>query len=341
MPPHGSQAAHTVTSLSAAADASGSEAAPLRQNGIANLVHRVPIESLDAGDSPRSGGVDHEHVKVLAENLGELPPILVHRPTMRIIDGVHRLNARRLGSCTTVDVVYFDGSEEEAFLLSVESNIRHGLPLSLQDRKKAALRILFLFPEWSNRAIAARVGLDHKTVGSLRRRQGDPAVQPNIRVGLDGKVRPLNATEGRLRAQEAIAQNPEASLRDIAGSAGISVETARDVRRRMELGNIETACENGGGKSRTSVATRGISARQTEIITTLESLKKDPAVRYSDDGRALVRWLESRLIHQEDTDRVMRIPAHQAEKVAAVARAVAARWSEIAARLESHPSSSA
>lgn len=48
----------------------------------------------------------------------------------------------------------------------------------------------------------------------------------------------------------------------------------------------------------------------------------------------MVRWLEGRIIRGREADLVMRAPAHQATKIAAMARAVAARWNEIAARLE-------
>ncbi len=244
---------------------------------------------------------------------------------MTVIDGLHRLEAARLRRSPVIDVEYFDGSLQEAFLLAVESNVRHGLPLSLQDRKAAAARILGIFPEWSDRAVARRVGLDHKTVGALRGRQPGGAAGTGARIGLDGKSRPVDASGGRIRAQEIIAENPQASLREIAQAAGISVETARDVRKRMQQGDMRQA----GGR-RTPLGP----SSQLEIGIALKSLKRDPAVRYSNDGRALVRWLESRLVHTEDADRFLRIPTHQVATVATMARAVAARWSEIARRLE-------
>ncbi|MBT2490560.1 ParB-like nuclease domain-containing protein [Streptomyces sp. ISL-96] len=340
----GSQVARIAIAapLSPAGDSIGSESEPSNLAGLSGLVSSVPIELLREGDSPRSNGIDQEHVKLLSGLEGELPPILVHRPTMRVIDGIHRLDAARMRNYRTIDVMYFDGSEEESFLLSVESNIRHGLPLSLRDRKKAAQRILHNFPEWSNRSIAARVGLDHKTIGSIRQRQGDPAAQPDVRVGLDGRVRPLDPADGRRRAQAEIMRNPQASLRDIASSAGVSVETARDVRGRMTPGTAGAAaagaasvpCQNSTGEVRASATAESASSGLAEIVATLDSLKRDPAIRYSDDGRALVRWLESRLIYEEDTDRVMRMPAHQMASVAHVARVIATRWNEIATRLE-------
>lgn len=334
----------TTASLSFACNPIRQESESSHRPEHSGAISSVPIELLREGDYPRSDGIDQGHVELLSGLDGELPPILVHRPTMRIIDGVHRLNAARLRNDHTLDVVYFDGSEEEAFLLSVESNIRHGLPLSLKDRKRAAQRILRTFPEWSNRSIASRVGLDHKTVGSIRQRQGDPAAQPGVRVGLDGRVRPLDPADGRRRAQAEIIRNPRAPLRDIASLAGVSVETVRNVRGRMTPKADRPAAAvaasvprpTARGEVRAPAAAQTPSSGPSEIVATVESLKRDPAVRYSDDGRALVRWLESRLIHEEDTDRVLRVPAHQKASVARAARMIAARWNEIARRLENH-----
>ncbi|MDT6985784.1 ParB N-terminal domain-containing protein [Streptomyces lusitanus] len=304
-------------------------AAPTHRIITSGRVYRVPTESVAQGESPRSAGIDREHVRMLANSgEGTLPPILVHSSTMAVIDGFHRLEAARLNRSPVIDVEYFDGSLQEAFLLAVETNVRHGLPLSLQDRKAAARKILSAFPEWSDRAIARRVGLDHKTVGALRNRQPKEAAATGSRIGLDGRSRPLDASEGRLRAQEIIAQNPQASLREVARSAGISVETARDVRTRMQQGDIPRGGKQGGPNT----ALRPPS--QVEVVSALKSLKKDPAVRYSAGGRALVRWLESRLLNTEDAERFLQIPAHQVATVAAMAREVAAQWTEIAHQLE-------
>src|SRR5947199_10633529 len=55
----------------------------------------LPVSSLLPGDSPRVAGENPEHVQLLAA-ARNLPPILVHRSTMRVIDGMHRLRAARL-----------------------------------------------------------------------------------------------------------------------------------------------------------------------------------------------------------------------------------------------------
>ena len=53
-------------------------------------VVQLPIAALVPGDSPRLHGPDQEHVTRLAQIDGRLPPILVRRSDMRVIDGVLR-----------------------------------------------------------------------------------------------------------------------------------------------------------------------------------------------------------------------------------------------------------
>src|SRR5262245_27830171 len=59
-------------------------------------VATVRISSLVLEDSPRLSGEDPDHTRLLAEAEGELPPITIHRSTMRVIDGAHRVQAALL-----------------------------------------------------------------------------------------------------------------------------------------------------------------------------------------------------------------------------------------------------
>ncbi len=94
------------------------------------LVVAVAVTSLVPGPLIRSQGQDSEHVARLAEVEGPLPPIIVNRRDMRVIDGMHRLLAAVSRGQESIEVEYFDGSDDEAFLLEVHANTAHGLPLS-------------------------------------------------------------------------------------------------------------------------------------------------------------------------------------------------------------------
>ena len=131
---------------------------------------RVPVTDLVLSNWLRVKGEDIKHVRALAEVEDELPPIVVHRATMQVIDGMHRVRAAILSGVAYIEALLFEGAEDEAFLLAVRLNVTHGLPLSRADRVAAAVRIIHSSPQWSDRAIARAAGLSDKTVASIRRR---------------------------------------------------------------------------------------------------------------------------------------------------------------------------
>jgi ParB-like chromosome segregation protein Spo0J len=161
-------------------------------------------------------GEDKAHIARLVEMETSLPPILVCKRTMRVIDGMHRLLAASLQGRESIEVIFFDGTEADVFLRAVQENIAHGLPLSHADRRAAAERVIASHPHMSDRAIGYSVGLAAKTVAAIRKRSGEEVPQSAARVGRDGRVRPLNSADGRRRAAELLAQQPTASLRDVA-----------------------------------------------------------------------------------------------------------------------------
>jgi hypothetical protein len=301
---------------------------------------RVPVDDLLPADSPRLSGEDADHARVLAEVEGDLPPIIVHRPSMRVIDGMHRLWAARMRGQSAVAVRFFDGSEKLAFVLSVEANIRHGLPLSLADREAAAVRIVRSHPEWSDRAIAAATGLAAKTVSAIRQREG--AGGDTVRVGRDGRLRPLNAADGRRLASQIIVERPETSLRQIARIAGISPATARDVRQRVDRGDDpvphrQRPAEAGAPVPTPTSVARTMLTRQGPIRDRFELLRnlcRDPSLRFTESGRSLLRWLEPRVAATDGwNDLISNIPPHCTYMVADLARSCANEWLEFADRL--------
>ncbi|XRQ14300.1 ParB/RepB/Spo0J family partition protein [Actinomadura welshii] len=317
-------------------------------------VHIVAVSSLRPGDSPRLGGVDEEHVHRLAEMEATLPPILVHRGTMRVVDGMHRLRAAILTDRKEIEVEFFDGNEEEGFIQAVRANIVHGLPLTLAERRAAAARILSTHPQLSDRAIAAYTGIAHKTVSAIRSRSTGENTQLSVRIGADGRMRPLSSQEGRRRAAEVIAERPNASLREVAAMAGISVGTAHDVRRRMHRGENPVHVANAGMRqdAEQSLApdnaataeapspkqSRRPRASTTEVDTDaiLHSLVRDPAMKQTDTGRALIRWLHSHIVKCGEWDPLLSsVPPYRLQSLAALARQCGNVWHQLAHELES------
>jgi hypothetical protein len=335
----------------------------------------VAVSALVVADSPRVSGESAEHVEALALAAaeGELPPIVVHRPTMRVIDGRHRVRAARLLGQEKIAVRFFHGDEAAAFVLAVRSNIAHGLPLSLSDRKHAAARIIASHPEWSDRMVASVTGIAAGTVAEIRQQAGEDTTLAKTRIGRDGRLRPVDGTHGRLVASELIDKNPGLSLRQIARAAGISPETARDVRNRLSRGEdplpsgrrkngrvdsrvdsrIDGRAEGGrAGTSAANATSGGLShlVRRVEAAAgpelnaafsqdwagAVERLRADPALRFSETGRNLLRLLNVLTIRAEDWDKIIdNVPPHVSSLVAQLAKECAEIWSEFASRTES------
>lgn len=308
-------------------------------------VEAVPISLLRPSDSPRRAGEDEEHVRTLASSGAQLPPIIVHRPSMRVIDGMHRLKAARLRGRDRIDARYFEGSAPDAFVLAVSANVGHGLPLSGADRAAAALRILGSHPHWADRAIAAATGLSAKTIAALRRSIPPPSAAPTSRIGRDGRVRPLDCADARRRAAEFVAHRPEASLREIARAVGLSPGTVRDVRERLRRGEepVPTGRRLAEGAPSAALGLKPIPAGRRSAgggavpssRPLLDVLRKDPSLRMTETGRHLLRLLDTHAIPAlRRRQLVDSTPAHCAATVAELARECAAAWGEVARLLE-------
>ncbi|MEU2792821.1 ParB N-terminal domain-containing protein [Streptomyces sp. NPDC007100] len=306
---------------------------------------KVPVASLLPADSPRTDGERDAHATLLAECGAPLPPIVVQRSTMRVVDGMHRLRAATLRGETEIEVCFFDGDEKDAFVLAVQANVAHGLPLSLAERKRAAARIIRSHPQWSDRAIGTVTGLNAKTVGVLRQPAGGlPPLR--VRVGRDGRARPVDGAEGRRRASELIAENPQTPLREIAKAAGISLGTVSDVRKRLLNGEdpLPPRQRSADGQQRHREAADPAGPRADaeashaagrERIAMLHKLRKDPSLRFTDAGRALLRWLDVQATENQEWERVLAgVPSHCRETVAELARTCARMWQEFAVQLE-------
>lgn len=306
-------------------------------------VELVPLSSLTEGDSPRLSGVKMGHARLLADAEAELPPILVNRRTMRIIDGAHRVAAAQLRGSDTIAVQFFDCDEEEAFVLAVEANVAHGLPLSLADRTAAATRIIAAHGQWSDRAVASVTGLAHKTVGAIRRRLSGDIPQPNTRRGRDGRVRPVDGARRRREAGRLLADRPDASLREVAREAGVCAATVRDVRDRLRRGEdpVPPGRDEDAGAHVTSARLRAVPAGTTRQAELIQQLRKDPSLRFSESGRALLRLLDTATIAPREWDRLKQgVPPHCTQLIAAVARECGQALQEFAADIEQRPARS-
>ncbi|MEU7019319.1 helix-turn-helix domain-containing protein [Streptomyces sp. NPDC046203] len=337
----------------------------------------MPVASLLPADSPRLEGLNEDHARALAESGTEFEPLLVHRDTGRVVDGMHRLRAAILRGQHHITVRHVDGASADLFIRAVQANIRHGLPLTLGDRKAAALRILATHPHWSDRAIAAVTGVSPKTVGVVRGRrsteespQSNPAIPPVPRVGRDGRARPADMPERREKARSLLAARPRATLREVAQEAGVSVSTAH--RLRQELRSCTPASAPAGAGPREPAApgdparedaaylaslmvvaarrhpgppsldgpadpsAQGAASGPARLrVRALDVLSNDPSIRFTDSGRALLRWLNGQAQGLAAGEQLLAaVPPHCAGALTEVVCHYAREWERLAAVLQ-------
>ncbi len=325
-------------------------------------VSDVPLSSLERGFFLRGGGTDPAHVKLLADaaSSNELPPILAQKNSSRIVDGMHRFEAAKLRGENSIRARFINCTDEDAFILAVRSNTLHGLPLSRADRIFGAKRILTLHSDWSDRAVGVTTGLSAKTIAGLRRRSTDGIQQFGKRLGRDGKRHPLAGSEGRRRAADYITARPDASLREIAREADVSLGTVQDVRARMRRGadpitlgrhrspleqvaNPPTTGEPAGwSPSRTAKSPRDMrrDAQQATWAAVASKLANDPSLRYTEYGRAFFRWMALFAMHAAEwREFIDAVPAHWLKDISLIADNVTEEWREFAEQLRGRQNS--
>lgn|GEM_PF-2296881 len=273
----------------------------LRSGRLRNDVVEVLIADLRLGESPRLAGPSERHVRLLADNLGQLPPIIVDRSSMRVIDGAHRLRAAVLRDERTIQATYVDGDDDDLFVTAVEANARHGMPLSSKDRQAAARRILTTHDHWSDRAIASVVGLSPTTIGKIRRRSTVHGGQSTVRRGRDGRVRPVRherrkqvsahqpSEEGELEAE------PSASCPREVETAGRALLNSRLPTSHRESPETLTNPRR-TGRSEPKVNTsdsRSVALDEETVPSATQALRKvkaDGRVMSSREARLLIQW---------------------------------------------------
>lgn len=157
---------------------------------------RIALEALtvDPGLQTRAA-MNDATVAEYAEALlaGEvLPAVVVFRDGEGIwlADGFHRVAAAKHAGLADIEAVVHDGGRREAMLHAVGANARHGLRRTNADKRRAVELLLAdaEWSRWSDRAIAEKCGVDHKTVGAIRAGLTGEIPQCSTRHGADGRT---------------------------------------------------------------------------------------------------------------------------------------------------------
>ncbi len=252
-----------------------------------------------------------------------MPPVIVHRATMKVIDGTYRVGAARLQRRDTIATRFFDGSAEEAFILAVAANINHGMPLTLKERKFAAIRILGMYTDWSDRMIADATGLSHPTVATIRRKQsGGKNFHLNKRIGRDGKTYP--PTVSHRAAVQPTRTDQNASMHETARRGGAAAGTADDNDERPRPHqSVEPMVAISRGAA--------LDFHLARAKAVLRRLWNDPAMRSHEKGKAVLELISHSLRTAIDAQvAVKSAPEHCRNAMAEYAAACGDSWHRVA-----------
>jgi len=181
----------------------------------------VPLEQIviDEGIQVRVAGLNAEKVAqyaVVFEEGGEFPPVVVFRDEetdeLYLGDGFHRLAAAERAGLDEIEVEVRPGGYDAAVEHAEEANLTHGLNLSTRDKRfilERRIRRGHEWASWSNRALAAALGVDEGTIRNWRKAlekmtAENSAVAPTKRVGVDGREYDVSRIQdaNRRRAEE-------------------------------------------------------------------------------------------------------------------------------------------
>jgi ParB-like chromosome segregation protein Spo0J len=285
-------------------------------------VVKLPIRDIDPGRWIRVEKVSQRHVGLLAEMQGDWPPILIRRADRSIVDGRYRYLAAQALALRYVECRYFEGDADAALIESIRLNAKWGLPLTLQDRRNAGLRVLSGHEGWSDRRIAQICGLSPGTVSSLRRSVALPFDRPavqvgqlDVREGADQRCRAVDRAEQRRRITEALVERPDVSLRAIAHTVGGSPETVRKVKRLLM----------GVDPMPATVETKAVKSTQ---------FKADLAIVSTTAGAEFAAWFERTALDAESSCYLESVPLSRIYEIADEARRRATTWANFAECLE-------
>ncbi|MDX0438934.1 hypothetical protein GOD34_18350 [Sinorhizobium medicae] len=146
-------------------------------------MHLIEIElsAIITDDSAqiRVAGTNPEVVAEYAEALQHgavFPPVVLFNDgntdsSYFAADGFHRIAAARAIGKPTISAEVRHGTLRDAIIFAAGANSTHGLRRTNADKRRAVTVLLSdpQWSKWSDRKIGEAVGVDHKTVGAIRR----------------------------------------------------------------------------------------------------------------------------------------------------------------------------
>jgi ParB-like chromosome segregation protein Spo0J len=110
--------------------------------------------------------LDEDTIATYAENLDNLPPVVVFRTDEGLLlsDGFHRATAAERIGRSEVEAEVKRGTRDDALEYAAIANMRHGRRLSVNEQREAIRRIRRLHPKWGREQIANLLGVGTRFV---------------------------------------------------------------------------------------------------------------------------------------------------------------------------------
>jgi ParB-like chromosome segregation protein Spo0J len=137
----------------------------------------VPLASIRRDEALicRASGIRTRTVSdyaVAMQGGASFPPIVVfldREGTFWLADGFHRTAGAERAGLTEIAADVRAGGRHDALLYAASANSMHGVRRTSKDKRRAVELVLQEFPHATDRWVAERCGVDHKTVGAVRR----------------------------------------------------------------------------------------------------------------------------------------------------------------------------
>lgn len=138
--------------------------------------------------------LDDETVERYRDSWDRMPPVTVFKVDGRwlLADGFHRHAAAVIENRRTIQAEIRVGTFDEAMDFVAGANLKHGLPLTRAERRRAVEVKLRLCPNQSDRSLAETLSVSRDLIARVRRQLTEAGQIPvgNTRIGADGKVYP-------------------------------------------------------------------------------------------------------------------------------------------------------
>ena len=178
---------------------------------------------IDPNLQPRVAGLDQNHVRDLEAAADNWPPVAVVDLSIGyvLVDGFHRYAAAQNLGLAEISVQVVDNPDDgDLHALAFALNAIHGRPLTLNDRREFAVRLLRQHSELSDREIGRRSGLTQPPIAKLRSElEARQEIAPTEnRIGGDGQVYKVQPQPPRRAAGELPTEESESLVNRLLSS---------------------------------------------------------------------------------------------------------------------------